>query len=246
MASVGAGIVATSAWAIPADSHALALAALERRSGGRLSVFAADLATGRTLAYRADERFRLQSSFEALLSAMLLHQAAAGGVRLDEAIRYSITDLLDASPVTTANVAAGTMTIGASCAAIMAYSDNAGANLLLRRFGGPAALTAFLRSIGDSTTRLDNREPRLSAAPYPADSTTPRAIVATLGRFLSGATLLDAERRHGRCGWRATRLAVGGCARRFHATGMPAIAPELLTASATTLPSLVAPAVLRC
>jgi len=37
------------------------------------------------------------------------------------------------------------MTVAQLCDAIMTWSDNAAANLLLRSFGGPAALTAFCR-----------------------------------------------------------------------------------------------------
>jgi len=193
MAMIGGGLITTSACTNPPDP-VTELARLEHHSGGRLGVFVADLASGRMLAHRADERFRLQSSFKALLAAMILHEAAAARVRLAETVHYSSTDLLEASPVTTSNVVSGSMTIGALCAAIMAYSDNAAANLLLRRVGGPAALTAFLRSIGDTTTQLDHQEPLLDAAPYPADSTTPRAIVSTIARLLTGSVLSDAER----------------------------------------------------
>lgn len=49
-------------------------------------------------------------------------------------------------------------------AAAVQYSDNAAANLLLKELGGPAGLTAFMRSIGDTTFRLDRWELELNSA----------------------------------------------------------------------------------
>ena len=46
--------------------------------------------------------------------------------------------------------------------AMVEISDNTAANLVLTRIGGPAAFTAFCRSIGDEKTRLDRTEPSLN------------------------------------------------------------------------------------
>ncbi len=40
----------------------------------------------------------------------------------------------------------------------MTMSDNTAANLVLDRLGRPKGLTAFMRKIGDETSRLDRRE----------------------------------------------------------------------------------------
>ena len=57
-------------------------------------------------------------------------------------------------------------------------------------------LTAWLRKIGDPTTRLDNNEPKLNVwAPGELhDTTTPEAIVATWGKVLLGEVLTPASR----------------------------------------------------
>jgi beta-lactamase class A len=47
-----------------------AMADIERRYGGRLGVFAVDTGSGRSLAYRADERFLMCSTFKGLLAAI--------------------------------------------------------------------------------------------------------------------------------------------------------------------------------
>lgn len=59
------------------------------------------------------------------------------------------------------------MSVREMCEAIMYRSDNAAANLLLRRAGGPAGLTAVLRSIGDRVTHIENYEGHLTDRPSP-------------------------------------------------------------------------------
>jgi beta-lactamase class A len=46
----------------------------------------------------------------------------------------------------------------------MTVSDNTAGNLLLANLGGPAGLTAYVRSIGDEITRLDRLKPELNEA----------------------------------------------------------------------------------
>jgi beta-lactamase class A len=67
---------------------------------------------------------------------------------------------------------------------------------LLARVGGPAALTAFWRSIGDAVTRLDHNEPILNRSPPgdPHDTTTPAAMAGNLRRLLVGRVLSPGSR----------------------------------------------------
>jgi len=68
--------------------------------------------------------------------------------------------------------------------------------LLLARIGGPAALTAFWRSLGDATSRLDHNEPELNRSPPgdPHDTTTPAAMAGNLKRLVLGEALSPASR----------------------------------------------------
>jgi len=59
--------------------RASAIVQLEQASGGRLGVFALDLETGRSFAHRPGERFKLMSTFKAVLTAMVLKEASARG-----------------------------------------------------------------------------------------------------------------------------------------------------------------------
>lgn len=173
------------------------LRALEAAVGGRLGVHIIDTATGASVAYRADERFMLLSSFKVLAGACALQRVDAGLDRLDRRIVFDRSVLLPWSPVTEKFADGRGMTLGELCAATIATSDNAAANLILDSFAGPAALTAFLRGSGDDVTRLDRREPELNqpGADPAFDTTTPRAMAKTLHRLLLSDVLSPASRR---------------------------------------------------
>lgn len=162
---------------------------MEKRCGGRLGVFAFDIESGRSLGHRADERFKLESTFKGLLAALVLADVSRGAEDLDAVVTFGETDLLPASPVTSAAVASGRLSVRALCEAIMYRSDNAAANLLMVRRGGPERLTRFLRDQGDGTTRIDSYEGQMKGRPAIFDTTTPRAIVQTAGRQLFGGAL---------------------------------------------------------
>jgi beta-lactamase class A len=82
------------------------------------------------------------------------------------------------------------------CQAAVERSDNTCANLLLARVGGPAAVTAFWRLIGDKVSRLDHDEPLLNRTPpgRPEDTTTPAAMAQSLRRIVLGDVLLPPSR----------------------------------------------------
>lgn len=178
-----------------ADS-ADALKALESRAGGRLGVCVLNTGTGRHVGHRMDERFPMCSTFKLPLAAVVLREADMGRLRLADTIAFSQKDMVPFAPVTSVNLDKGGMTVGALAEAAQVTSDNVAANLLLRRLGGPAAFTAILRSLGDRTTRLDRLEPMLNLV-LPGeehDTTTPRAMAATMSRFLTGDLLTRPSR----------------------------------------------------
>jgi beta-lactamase class A len=99
---------------------------------------------------------------------------------------YSKSDLVDNSPVTQHHADSAGLSVAALCEAAITLSDNTAGNLLLASFGGPAALTAFLRTLGDTQTRLDRNEPTLneSTPGDPRDTTTPNAMLANMRTLL--------------------------------------------------------------
>lgn len=61
-----------------------ALAAYERDTGGRIGLYAENLTTGRTISWRANERFVMCSTFKASLAAMILARVDHGEDRLKQ------------------------------------------------------------------------------------------------------------------------------------------------------------------
>lgn len=88
------------------------------------------------------------------------------------------------------------MTVAELCEATMVLSDNTAANLLLRRQGEPAGLTAWLRALGDTHTRLDRTEPTLNDVPpgEVRDTTTPLAMLRTVQMLVLGEALAPPSR----------------------------------------------------
>lgn len=191
-------LVATPLLAAPALTRAAApdFAAIERASGGKLGVHVLDTGSGRTLGWRADSRFPFCSSFKAPLAAFVLWKADRGELRLDQPVRYGEADLIGWSPVTRKHLPEGVLSIGDLCAAAVDDSDNGAANLLLGQIGGPGALTTWMRRTGDPAFQLSHRELALNHSHFgdALDTTTPRAMAQSFGRFAFGQTLQPASR----------------------------------------------------
>jgi beta-lactamase class A len=169
---------------------------LARQSRGRLGVAMLDTQTGARVAHRGDERFPMCSTFKLAASAFVLARVDRGEERLDRRITYGQADLLEYAPVTREHVNEGSMSLADLCRAAVAVSDNTAANLILATFGGPAGLTKFLRSIGDTVTRLDRNEPSLNES-KPGDvrdTASPLATVETLRKLLIGDALKPESR----------------------------------------------------
>jgi len=189
--------------AAPAADPARQLAAIERASGGRLGVVLLD-ARGRTLfANRPDEHFAMCSTFKLPLAAMF----ADGSDRT--ALRITRADMMGNSPYSERQVTAGEMSVAGAAEHAVSDSDNAAANLLLRRLGGPGVYTQRLRAWGDPVTRLDRYELGLNenARNDPRDTTSPAAMAGTAHRLLMGDLLPAAARDRLRTWMISTRTA---------------------------------------
>ncbi|MDI2130702.1 class A beta-lactamase [Yinghuangia seranimata] len=176
------------------------MADLERQHDARIGAYAWNTATGAVAAYRAGEAFPLCSVCKVPVVGAVLRDLDRDGRFLATRVAYTPQDATSAgyAPITgrADNLAHG-MTVAELCAAAIMYSDNCAANLLLHALGGPAAVTAFCRSVGDPATRLDRCEPALNSAEPGriTDTTTPRAIARTCARLLLGDELRPANRR---------------------------------------------------
>ncbi len=194
---LAAALASPGARAAGASSAAERVAAIEAAAGGRLGVAIVDAAGGLRLAQRADERFPLCSTFKVLAAAAALQRVDAGADALDRKIAFGSADLLEYAPVSKAHVGEGAMSLADACAAALQWSDNTAANLVLNTIGGPAAVTAMARALGDAVTRLDRDEPTLNTAipGDPRDTTSPAAMAADLRALILGDALSPASRR---------------------------------------------------
>lgn len=172
------------------------LRALETTNNAIIGVYAVDLVSGRVLAHRQAETFAMCSSFKTYLAARVLQMADRHELRLDEPMPVEASDIVRHSPRTEERVGA-TMTLADLCQATLQISDNAAANILLRRIGGPPAITDFARSIGDDRSRLDRWETELnSAVPGdPRDTSTPEALGGGYRALLTGEVLSAQHRQ---------------------------------------------------
>ena len=173
------------------DSSARArLEKIERDFGGRLGVFALSTANGASLGHRARERFPVCSTFKVLAAAAILRRSEREPRLMQRRIKFQKSQLVTYSPITEKHLAQG-MTVAQLCAAAIQHSDNTAANLLLKMLGGPRALTAFARSIGDSQFRLDRWETALNTAipGDPRDTSTPQSMGKSLQRLVVGDAL---------------------------------------------------------
>jgi len=190
------GLLQTKTVKAAAPFLAEELSRIESGSGGRLGVAILDTGTQRHAEHRAAELFPMCSTFKLLAAAAVLKRCENGQDQLQRRIKFQASDLVMYSPVTKDHAGGDGMTLAELCAAALNYSDNTAANLLLASLGGPQALTAYARSIGDPVTRLDRIEPDLNEAVPgdPRDTTTPAAMLQNLHTLLFGEVLSAASK----------------------------------------------------
>lgn len=201
LAGAAAGFV-TSSGGVFAAAASNPFTDLQTSVGGLVGVGAIDTGSGKFVGHWPDMRFAMCSTFKWLLAAQCLSLSEKGELKLAEPLKLTDADVLEYAPAAKAALPKGAMTVVECCQAMVEISDNTAANLVLARIGGPAALTAFCRAIGDDKTRLDRTEPSLNTnfAGDQRDTTTPRAMAETLKTLLTG-NVLSLPSRDTLIGW---------------------------------------------
>lgn len=163
----------------------------------RLGVCLLDTASGEFTGHRVEERFAMCSTFKLPLIAACLRESDRGRIDLAEIIRYTKSDLLPWAPVTGKNVDKGGLSIAELAQAAQERSDGVAANLLVKRFGGPSAVTAKFREMGDTVSRLDRYEPDLGLVLSAdlRDTTSPLAMAQLVRRVVTGKLLRPETRQ---------------------------------------------------
>jgi beta-lactamase class A len=133
---------------------------------------------GVTVEYQPDVRMRMCSTMKLPLVGFVLEQSYLGSVQewaeyidLADELSWTEDDLVGHSPFTSAQTDL-TATVAELCEAAARESDNTATNLLIDYAGGLEALTRYVRSIGDETTRFDRYETSMNVLDGELDTTT--------------------------------------------------------------------------
>lgn len=183
--AIGASLAAGCASAQPQEVYLLEL--LEKKVGGRLGVFMLDTSTGLAETHRAKEPFGMCSTFKLPLAGVVLREADAGRLDLNERITFTQADMVSHAPSTTPHLAQGWMTVEALAEAAQKTSDNVAANLLIRKLGGPEGVTAKVQAIYRHGFRLDRYEAEMNFVPpgEVRDTATPEGMGLILSNLIA-------------------------------------------------------------
>lgn len=139
------------------------VAKLAQRAGsGRLGVGLTNLENAQSFTFNGDQPFPLQSVFKLHLAAAVLAEVDDGRMSLEEPFHLTAQQLSPPwSPIAAAWPARDTYSCGELLKAIVHQSDNTAADVLMKRIGGPGAVTAWLRAHDLNETSIDRYEREL-------------------------------------------------------------------------------------
>uniref|UniRef100_B0T712 beta-lactamase n=1 Tax=Caulobacter sp. (strain K31) TaxID=366602 RepID=B0T712_CAUSK len=133
-----------------------------RVAPGSLGVAVEDLSTGQIISFNGEKRFPLQGVFTAPLGAAVLAEVEAGRLRLNETLRIEDVDLSPPhSPIADAWPSRDTYTVQELLERAVGDSDNTAADVLMKRIGGPGAVTAWLQGRKVAPLDIDRYERQL-------------------------------------------------------------------------------------
>lgn len=173
------------------------LAALETSAGGKIGIAAINTGNNKQFQYRGGERFPVGCTSKVIGVAAILKNSMSDPSLLPQKVTYTKkdVDLSGWSPVTKNHLNDG-MTVAELCSAAIMQSDNTAMNLLMKRVGGPEGVTAFARSMGDNTFRLNRWFPK-EASSIPGDmrdTSTPVAMAKSFRHLVLGDVLASSQR----------------------------------------------------
>lgn len=139
----------------------------EAAAPAALGVGLMNLESGQVYAFEGERHFPTQSVFKLALGAAALSEAEAGRLSLDEPFQLSEEQLSPPhSPIAAAWPGRRDYSAAELLAAAVTDSDNTAADVLMRRIGGPGALTAWLKSKHVHGVRVDRYERELQPQVY--------------------------------------------------------------------------------
>jgi len=131
----------------------------ERARPGVLGVAVMNLESGEFWTFNGDRPFPLGTTIGAPLAAVVLSELDAGRLSLDERIAIGGEDLSPPpSPMADAWPARSAYTVRELLAAAVGGADNTATDVLMKRIGGPGAVTGWLRLKNIDQVRVDRYE----------------------------------------------------------------------------------------
>ncbi len=171
------------------------LARLEATFDGKIGIYAINTNNNEIIAYRADEKFPVQSTLKMMGVAALLKQSEGNKKLLQEKIHYTKKDLVYWHPVSGKYLNEG-MTLEAMGEAATTYTDNPSMNLIMKRFGGPKFVTDFAHSIGNKSFNIEHYEGELNSDPKDErDISTPKDMAISTQKIMLGNALTKSNKK---------------------------------------------------
>lgn len=193
-------LLASPAFAAPADTLQQRLEAISQRFPGRLGVAVLDLDSGARAAIRGELRAPMASVFKLPVAVAVLRRTQEQALPLSTSVHVSWDERSpDWSPLAKRIPRDGLdLSLDALVETMVADSDNTAADALLRWLGGPGEVTATLQRLGFQGIRVDRSERTLAyalgGAEAPRKPEPLEALMARLGR-VSEARHLEALKR---------------------------------------------------
>lgn len=146
----------------------------DRARPGALGVGLMNLESGQTFTLNGERRFPMQSVFKLPLAATALAEVDARRLRLDEPVVLTKEQLSTRySPIAEGYPTRRDYTLDEMLVAAITDSDNTAADVLMKRIGGPGAVTAWLVSKHVTEIRVDRYERELQPEVYGLPSFRP-------------------------------------------------------------------------
>lgn len=134
----------------------------DRARPATIEVAIQNIEGGEVWAWNGEKAFPMQSVFKAPLGAAVLSEVDMGKLSLDEVVTLEEKDISPAhSKIADAWPERTDYTIREPLTWAVGDSDNTAADVLMKRIGGPGALTAWMRNKGIADIRVDRYEREL-------------------------------------------------------------------------------------
>ncbi len=189
-------LAATESFAGEPVSAERKISSLSEKAEFRLGVSAWHLESGKKLSFQSDERHAMASVYKFPIALALLKDVENEKVSLDQKISISKLDILDGSkgPLAKKHPNGGVqLSVLTLLKYMVANSDNSACDLILKKIGGPKAVTNALIQWGYKKISVDRYERTLingnDPGPDLLDTATAAELTKLVGNFWVGQIL---------------------------------------------------------